>query len=281
MRYYDAHNHAHDAWLTPHRERIAAQLGALPLEAAVVNGTGESDWPEVLELARRHRWVRPSLGLHPWDCGNRSPDWASSLECLLAEHPEAAVGEIGLDRWILDRARPDDPRLAGLRRAPLAEQREVFKFQLQLAVRLDRAATIHCLEAWGALLEDLRAAPLPRRGFLLHAYSGPAEMIRDFAGLGAYFSFNGSFLEERRGRHRELYRSMPRERLLIETDAPAMAPPTPWRTHKLPRVEGQEVNHPGNIEAAYAGLAAFLGEPVTDLAAQVEANFTALFGRPA
>ncbi|MBK9990575.1 MAG: TatD family hydrolase [Verrucomicrobia bacterium] len=278
--YHDAHNHLQDEWLAPHLDKIADQLTALPLSAAVVNGTCEDDWARVSELSRRFPWVVPSFGLHPWDAGNRSPDWLEKFSAVLAAHPKAGVGEIGLDRWILERARPDDPRLAGLRRAPLDEQIDVLNAQLELAAKDNRAATIHCLDAWGALDKVLRRAKLPTRGFLLHAYSGPTEMVRGFAERGAYFSFNGSFLDEKKTRHRDTFKNIPRDRLLVETDAPAMPLPQPWRTYKLPpSPTGQPINHPGNIEAAYAGLAAVLDLSVEALAAQVEVNFTRFFGR--
>jgi TatD DNase family protein len=278
---YDAHNHLHDEWLAPHWDKIAAQLPALGLQRAVVNGTEEADWPRVTKLSRQHTWIAPSFGLHPWHVGNRSPDWINKLNAALGHTPAAFIGEIGLDRWILDRARPDDPRLTGLRRAPLEEQLDVFSAQLALAAARNRPATIHCLDAWGTLHETLRAAPVPACGFLLHAYGGPAELIKTFADLGAYFSFNASFLDDRRARQLNTFRQIPPDRLLIETDAPAMPLPLSWRTHKLPlSPDGFVVNHPGNIEAAYTGLAAFLGEPAATLASQVEKNFQRLFAPP-
>jgi TatD DNase family protein len=277
---YDAHNHLQDEWLAPHWEKISAQLPDLGLKRAVVNGTQEADWPRVTELSLQHTWIAPSLGLHPWHIGNRSTDWLSQLTSALDRTPAAVIGEIGLDRWILDRARPDDPRLAGLRRASLEEQLDVFSAQLAVATARNLPSTIHCLDAWGALDETLRSTSLPACGFLLHAYGGPAEMIKTFADLGAYFSFNGSFLDDRRARQLNTFRQIPPDRLLIETDAPAMPLPLPWRTHKLPlSPDGSSVNHPGNIEAAYTGLAAFLGEPLSSLADRVEKNFQRLFGR--
>lgn len=277
--YYDAHNHLQDESLEPHMERIAASLHALPLGCAVVNGTCEDDWPRVAQLARRFPWVRASYGLHPWDAGNRSPEWFRTLKTFLDADPHAAVGEIGMDRWILDSARPDDPRLAGLRRAPLAEQGEIMLKQLAAACSLNRPVTIHCLQAWGALEGVLRHVALPGRGFLLHAYGGPAEMIKTFADRGAYFSFNGSFLDPRKEQRQLVFKSVPRDRLLIETDAPAMPPPLTWRTHKLPPAsDGTPVNHPANIEAACAGLAALLGMTLENLAAQIRENFMRLFG---
>ena len=277
---YDAHNHLQDDWLAPHLDAVAADLDAVGLRAAVVNGTCEADWPAVAALARRFAWVVPSYGLHPWDAGNRTPDWLATLRATLDADPHAAVGEIGLDRWILDSAKSDDPRLAGLRRAPLEEQGEVFLKQLALAATENRPVTIHCLQAFGALEGLLRHVNTPARGFLLHAYGGPAEMVAGFAERGAYFSFNGAFLDARHAAKREAFRRVPADRLLVETDAPAMPLPAERVRFTLPPVaDGSPINHPANLAATYAGLAELRGVSVEALAAQVQENFARLFGR--
>jgi TatD DNase family protein len=276
---YDAHNHAHDDWLAPHREQIDADLRAAGLRRAVVNGTCEADWPAVAALAARFAWVLPSYGLHPWDAGNRAEGWFDRLKERLAAAPHAAIGEIGLDRWIIDSARPDDPRLTGLRRAPLDEQGEVFIKQLSLAAAENRPATIHCLQAFGALEGLLRHVNTPARGFLLHAYGGPVEMVGKFADYGAYFSFNGSFLEARHAAKRETFRRVPADRLLVETDAPAMPlPPSHARFTLPPAADGSPVNHPANLSATYGALAELRGMPLEALAVQVQENFSRLFG---
>jgi TatD DNase family protein len=282
---YDAHNHLQDAWLTPHRAQVWADLARIPLRGAVVNGTAENDWPDVAVVCSQlssfgsQPLVVPSYGLHPWNVGNATPGWRDALRARLAADPQAGVGEIGLDRWILERARPDDPRLAGLRRAPLDEQRDAFTWQLALAAEQDRPATIHCIEAWGALLDALRATRRPARGFLLHAYGGSAEMAREYAALGAYFSFNGYFLGERQAAKRDVFRTLPADRLLVETDAPAMPPPAERREFELPGLaDGNPINHPGNIRAVYAGLAEVRGVPLERLAGEIETNFHRLFG---
>jgi TatD DNase family protein len=297
---YDAHNHLQDEWLAPHLDRIAADLAAAGVAGAVVNGTCAADWPAVSALATRFPWVHPSFGLHPWDAGNASPGWRDALQRTLDAHPFAAVGEIGLDRWILDRARPDDPRLAGLRRAPLAEQVDAFRWQLALAAERDLPVTIHCLDAWGALTEVLDQSPRPRRGFLLHAYGGPAELVPRFAALGAYFSFNGSFLPpppagagpaasadslrartSRAERVARAFAAVPPDRILMETDAPAMPLPPGRSTHELPPAPGgTPLNHPANLAAAYTGAAELLAVPSADLTARVAANFTRFFLHP-
>jgi TatD DNase family protein len=275
---YDAHCHTHDPWLTPHRARVFADLAAIGVRRAVVNGTCETEWSDVGTLAQEFPIVAPSYGVHPWDAGNRTPDWEKKLVAALDTDPRALIGEIGLDRWILDRARPDDPRLSGLRRAPLAEQTEVFLRQLDLAAKRNLPASIHCLDAFGPLLDVLRGARLPARGFLLHAYSGSAESAKSFADLGAYFSFNGAFLEPRKQRLRDLYAALPADRLLVETDAPAMRLPEALEKFPpLPADGGALANHPANLAVTYTALAELRGVTVEALAIQVEKNFLTFF----
>lgn len=263
MNLLDAHNHLHDARLAPHHATILPELARLGIHRAVVNGTREADWPAVAGLAREHSFVVPSFGLHPWYVAARTPDWLAVLRAQLDAHPHAGVGEIGLDRWIEGH---DD-----------AAQAEVFRAQLALAAELDRPATIHCLRAWGALEEALRQQPLPR-GFLIHAYGGSAEMAREFAARGGYFSFNAYFLHERKTAPREVFRHLPADRLLVETDAPAMLPPDGPNAYPLRDAAGEPLNHPANLVLAYAALAELRGVPVGTLAAQVQENFARLFG---
>lgn len=281
----DAHNHLHDDWLVPYRGQLLADLAAAGIRAVVVNGTCEADWPAVAALcapatSSSSLQLRPSFGLHPWDAGNRSPDWQTRLVAQLDANPVASIGEIGLDRWMLDHARPDDSRLAGLRRAPIEEQVEVFRWQLALAAERSRPASVHCLEAFGAVYDTLRTSPRPAQGFLLHAYGGPAEMVPGFVKLGAYFSFNGAFLDLRKARLHALYATViPADRLLIETDAPAMRLPADReRFAPLPAPDGALANHPANLASTYAALAALRQVPVETLTATVADNFQRLFG---
>jgi TatD DNase family protein len=279
MHLYDAHNHLQDAWLAPHRRQVFADLTTIPLGRAVVNGTSETDWRDVELLAAEHAFVLPSYGLHPWNVGNASSTWRESFQAQLDRSPRCAVGEIGLDRWILERARPDDSRLSGLRRAPLDEQIDAFRWQLESAAQRNLAVTIHCIDAWGALADVLRDVTPPARGFLLHAYGGSAELARQLVPRGAYFSFNGYFLGERQVAKCTVFESLPIDRLLVETDAPAMPLPEERRTYTLPGLaDGNAINHPANIGAVYAGLAAVRKTTVEALAPRIEENFQRLFG---
>lgn len=276
---FDAHNHLQDEWLTPHLDRLIERLEQEGIAGAIVNGTHPDDWDAVAALGERIHWVRTSYGVHPWDCGRRPADWREQLEVRLQQDPAAAVGEIGLDRWILDSARPDDPRLRDTVRAPLAEQTQVFREQLALAARHERPVTIHCLQAWGPLLEVLEAQPRLPRGFLLHAYGGSAELAKRMVTLGASFSFNPSFLAERKQRQRDVFKLLPLDRLLVETDAPATPPPPEHDADPLPpSSDGSRINSPLNLKVAYAGLAELRGVTVEELQQKVADNFHRLFG---
>jgi TatD DNase family protein len=260
----DAHNHLHDARLAPHRAQILDTLGSLGVECAVVNGTRESDWPGVAALAAELPWVRPSYGLHPWHVRERSAQYLETLATRLDAAPSAAVGEIGLDRWIEGH--------------DLADQSEVFRAQLAMAADRHRAVTIHCLRAWGPLWEIVRSEPLPACGFLLHAYGGPWEMTRGFLDRGGYFSFNASFLHERKAAQREVFQRLPADRILVETDAPDLAPPPEYNAHPLTDSAFHPINHPANLELAYRALAKLRGVAPDEWKAQVRVNFERLFG---
>ena len=102
-------------------------------------------------------------------------------------------------------------------------------------------------------------------------------MVSAFTRLGAYYSFCGYFLREAKGRHREAFREVPTDRLLIETDAPDMQLPSHIKAHLLEDSKGRAVNHPANIRVGYRELAKFLEEPEDRLIKRVEKNFRNLF----
>lgn len=263
MNYYDAHNHLQDERFGGRQDALVAEAVAAGVTAMVVNGSCEADWPLVLDLAGRFPGVViPSFGVHPWYVGECTPGWFQSLEEFLRKVP-SLVGEIGLDRWKRD--------------LPYEGQEEVFISQLGLAAERNVPVSIHCLQAWGRLLQILQDEPRPARGFLLHSYGGSAEMVAPLAELGAYFSLPGYFAREDKGRKREAFLLVPPDRLLIETDAPDQALPEVRITHRLVGSDGTPLNHPANLPAVYAFAAELYGEPLEALAQRVEANFKRLF----
>jgi TatD DNase family protein len=264
MRFRDAHNHLQDERFGGRQDELLAVAAQAGVGRMVVNGACEADWPQVADLARRHAIVLPSFGYHPWYIHERTSEWQRTLTRHLDETPGAVIGEAGLDRW-----KPD---------LSYDGQEEVFTWQLRLAAERNAALSIHCLQAWGRLFDILRVEPRPQRGFLLHSYGGPQEMVLPLAKLGAYFSFPGFFAHERKVRQREAFKQVPAERLLIETDAPDQLLPKEWERFSLvDAATGKPLNHPANLAAVYEFVAGMLGEPLEALAGRVEENFQRLF----
>ncbi len=281
----DCHLHLQADALWPHWPAVLARARMQGVHGFVCNGTRETDWPRVLELARSEPDVLPCFGLHPWFVAERSETWLQQLEQHLLAVP-SAVGEIGLDRWL-------EPR-------DEAVQETVFRAQLELARHLQRPVMIHCVHAWGWLMDVLRSQPPLPPGMLLHAYGGPVELIKPLADMGAYFSFGGSTLDEHTLRQREALPRIPADRLLLETDAPfgrrdkAVANSeirnpksefakvrllTSTATKEDERCEqGWEGNEPANLPAITRGIASLLGCAEADLVAQNWRNAQRLFG---
>lgn len=265
MRLYDAHNHLQNERLAAFVPEVVAHTTASGLVAMVVNGACQQDWEEVLALARRYPYCLPSFGVHPWHLDSITEGWQDQLVRLLRSTP-SGVGEVGVDGYRED----IDHEL----------EERVFLEQVAIAAQEDRPLSIHGLRAWGRLYSLLKSRKLPSTGFLLHSYGGPKEMVAQFTDLGAFFSFPGYFLGAGREKKVDLFRSIPRDRILVETDAPDQPLPPELERASLPASkDGKRVNSPANIVAVYTGLATALNVPTAELATQVERNFLALFGK--
>jgi len=258
----DAHNHLQEEVLAPHVAAVVQRARAAGVDCQVVNATHEGDWARVRDLAQVHPDFIPCFGLHPWFVRERAAGWLERLREYLLATP-AAVGEVGLDRRI---EQPDLPA-----------QEEVFVAQLRLARELALPLMIHCLKAWGWLLEVLqREGPPP--ALLVHAYSGAAELIPPLAAKGAHFSFAGSVLDARKLRARAALQAVPLDRLLVETDAPALLPPEPYRPHVVVGERGELYNEPANLPAILDGLAQLRGVPADELREITWGNARRLLG---
>ena len=171
---------------------------------SVVNGTSPSDWESVLKLARSSHKVIPAIGLHPWRVNEVTENWqAQFLDALSHAH---VVGEIGLDYWISNFNKE--------------RQEAALCWQLKHAAQRNLPVTLHCLRASRALLNILERETIPECGFHLHAYSGSTEQVAKLVDMGAYFSFHAGQLNQYSKRLIATVKSIPLERILLETDAP-------------------------------------------------------------
>lgn len=257
MQLADSHCHIQDERLADSAEDVLTRARAAGVRLFICCGTAPRDWQAVAQLAAGAADVVPAYGLHPWHVGERSDTWKDDLRSRLLSDPRAAVGEIGLDHAI--RQRNDDGQMT------------TFAEQLRIAVELRRPACIHCRKAWGALLPALEETR-PPSGFVIHSYSGPAELVAPLTELGAHFSFSATVTWSRNRRAHGAAASVPTDRLLIETDAPDL-PPAP--ENGAPPVE---INEPANLVRVLRAVAAIRGVTEQDLAETTWNNTIRLFG---
>jgi TatD DNase family protein len=138
---------------------------------------------------------------------------------------------------------------------------------------------VHCLRAWGWLMDVLNKEPVPEAGFLIHACGCSPEMLAPLAAKGAYFSYGGGVLHPRKIHQRESLVLVPPDRLLIETDAPDILPPASHRPFSLFDAQGKEHNVPANLRAILSGIAELRHESEENMAAQLHQNFLRFFGQ--
>lgn len=259
----DSHLHLQDPVFAPDFADVLKRAREAGVKVMICNATSERDWDRVRELAEQIPEIVPCFGIHPWYLAHRQPGWQQRLSDLLEAVP-SAIGEAGLDRWYDDR----DEK----------EQEAIFRDQLELARHNRRPIMVHCLKAWGWLqtvLDDVRELPA---GFLLHAYGGPVELIRPLSEKGAFFSFAGNVLDERKARMQEALRAVPSDRLLLETDSPDLPPPEPYRVAATP-IEGRRYrNEPANLATGFPAIAALRGEQPGLLADVLRRNALRLLG---
>ncbi|MDG2253833.1 MAG: TatD family hydrolase [Opitutaceae bacterium] len=263
--FFDAHCHLQDErlvdWLSEGGLEAMKEAG---IRMSVVNGTRPDDWAGVADLANRFNIVKPSFGLHPWFVNERPSDWKERLEACL-NRPNVAVGEIGLDRWIEGH--------------DIEAQMEAFRFQFRLAQSRELPISIHCLRAWGLLHDLLKEEGCSVRGFLLHSYAGPLEMVETFVALGARFSFSGYFASDDKSKKRAAFDRVPLDRLLIESDAPDMLGPEELMLEELRDKNGRPINSPLNLPRIYEYVAGMRNMSLEMLIPVVAENFETFFHR--
>jgi TatD DNase family protein len=206
---YDVHAHLQDDRLGPGLERVLDRARAAGVRRIMCCGIHPGDWQTVLDLARHHEMVVPSIGLHPWYLENRTCDWRELLEDLATQH-RCGIGEIGLDHHLPAETRP--------------LQVETFRFQVRLANRLGRPASIHCRRAWRPLLETLEREGGLAAGGLMHAFGGSPDLVPVLERRGLMISFAGGITRPNARRPMEACRTVTAGRLLIETDSPDILP---------------------------------------------------------
>ena len=238
--------------------------------AGIVNvGTNLQNAREVIEQASRYAKMYAAVGIHPEDCHFiTDPEAALAELSTLLQNEEkrkqnkiVALGEIGLDyHW----QSYDNGKI------PMNKELQAFFFeeQLKLAEKFDLPVIIHDREAHGDCFETVLRHPNVKGVF--HSYSGSAEMAHELARRGWYISFSGTLTFTNAARVREAASAVPRDKLLIETDAPYLAP----HPHR------GKLNHSGYLTLVLSVLAQRWSCSTEEAAAQTYQNAKTFFDLP-
>lgn len=263
---FDSHAHYFDKRFDREYEGGAeALLGTIcpdPVANILNVGTNLENANAVLSQAARHNGMYAAIGIHPEDCHAYTDEGTalSELERLLQENRAGgklvALGEIGLDYHT-------DEFIEG--KLDKAKEMRFFEAQLELAKKYDLPVIIHDRDAHGDCFETILRHPGVRGVF--HSYSGSAEMARELVRRGWYVSFSGTLTFRNAEGVRRVAASIPRERLLIETDAPYLAP-HPFRG---------SLNHSGLLQYTLQTLASIWECSPQEAADQTAKNAKRLF----
>jgi TatD DNase family protein len=261
--WFDVHAHLTHPKLASDLAGVLSRARAAGLTTIVANGLNPSDNDAVLELARQHPMVKPALGFYPVDVVLPQMRAASidypreGEECstedgiayLRARVDDAfAIGEIGLDgHWVPERFWP--------------AQEEAFRALVRLAIEADKAIIIHTRKREARALEILEE--LGARRVNWHCFGGKVKLARRIAERGHYLSIPAN--APRSESFTRMLETLPRERVLLETDCPYLAPEPGAR------------NEPANVKGTSAYAAKLWNMSEADVLAQLTQNFERLF----
>jgi len=274
-----ADSHAHlDMYSSDDLPQVLARAYAAGVHTILAIGIGDGPHQMhcALEIAEAQTSpelpaIYASAGIHPQEAANFTPENLAKLATLAADPRCIAIGEIGLDYYHVENPTPEI-------------QHAAFIAQLNIAAITRKPILIHCrtselatpqakakfgaADAWDGLLsllvEHWQPHALPG---IMHCFSGSVENARRSLDLGFYLSFAGNLTYPAAKSIREAAIFAPADRILVETDAPFLAP-IPFR--------GQR-NEPALVAHTAAALATLRGISADQLSAQTTANFHALF----
>lgn len=249
---FDSHAHYDDTAFAEDRDTLLAAFPESGVTGVVNAASDLESARRSLALAEQYPFLYAAVGIHPEAADTFSPAVLPTLESLAA-HPRAvAIGEIGLDyHWEENPSRDC--------------QKACFEAHLQLADRLSLPVIVHDRDAHEDTLTLLKQY---RPSGVLHCFSGSVEMMREAVALGMYIGLGGAVTFKNARRPLEVAAAVPIDRLLLETDAPYMAP-VPCRGH---RCDSRMIAHTAEVIAAVRDMA------VEDLLCRTAENARRLFG---
>ena len=250
----DTHCHLDYEPLASEVEAVLARARAVGVRDCVSIGTTLETSRANVALAHRYPMVRAAVGIHPNESATVTDAALAQIEQLADDPRVVAIGEVGLDHY-RDHASPD-------------QQLAAFRGFLAIATRKRLPVLIHCRNAYEPLLDVLRHDGEGNVRGVIHCASGPPEFIKGALELGCLISFAGNVTFPNAHALRALVPLVPDERLLVETDAPFLAPQP---------VRGQP-NEPAYVAHTAFCVASLRGTTVEVLGALTGGNARQLFG---
>jgi len=258
MDLIDSHAHIDAHQFADDREAMLDRAQAAGVNTLLAIGTGPG--PEKLDAAipyaEQHDWIYTSVGIHPHEAKEVTQQHLDQLAAL-AQHPKViAWGEIGLD-YFYDHS-------------PRDTQAKVFRDQMALAHAAKLPIIIHCRDAWPDTLDILESAWRPTAlGGILHCFTGTLEDAKRGIDMGFLISFAGNSTYPKTQNLRDVAKALPLENILIETDAPYLAP-QPYRGKR---------NEPAYVAEVARTLASVRDLAPDEVAAATAENFRRFFRR--
>ncbi len=256
MSLIDSHCHLVYDGLADRQDEVLDAARARGVSGFLNISTRQSEWDAVIAVAERHPDVWASIGVHPHEA-DAHPDLGAAILVEAAGHPKViAIGECGLD-FHYDRS-------------GRAAQRERFEAHIEAARETGLPLVIHTRDAEQDTTDMLaRAAGEGGVRGVLHCFTGSAQLAHAALELGFYISMSGIVTFKNAAELQKVAKSVPDDRLLVETDAPFLAP-VPNRG---------KICEPAFVADTATFLAGLRGEKVEDLARSTTANFFTLFDK--
>lgn len=204
---FDSHAHYTAGAFDPDRDALLESLPARGISGVMLASADIGDASFALRLAQQYDYIFSSAGVHPQAVLSLEEGWLEEIAALVVLPKVKAIGEIGLDYHY-----PNTNK---------ALQQQVFEMQLQLAAELNMPVIVHSREAFADTLMLLKKY---RPAGVLHCFSGSAEAAGEILALGMYIGFTGVITFKNAKKALLALERVPRDRLLLETDCPYMAP---------------------------------------------------------
>jgi TatD DNase family protein len=252
----DSHCHLDMDEFDADRAEVLARAASASVATMVTIGAGgplEAN-DRAVALAAAHPQIYATVGVHPHEAAVVSDAVLASIRALAAHPKVVAIGETGLDYYYDNSPRP--------------QQRTAFARFIQLARDIGRPIVVHLRDADSDALEIMAAEGARDTGGVIHCFSGDAASARAFLDLGFHISFSGIVTFKTADALRDAARCVPLDRLMVETDAPFLAP-IPHRGRR---------NEPALVVQTTATLAEVRGESLEVVAENTRRNTQRLFG---